>query len=194
MENNYKNMTLVVGPTMNSATGKYDFVTSNYTDGLTKEDTVAAGNIIINSSYPTAIGTAEGGYLAKQFFASYSNIVLADPRTDCGTTKTIEITLTSDNIDWFVFQYMKEGSKFVLLTDENKKQYLGKSVQFRTPMYCISDKPCNRCCGEMMYKLNIRNAGLTVGTISGVILNRKLKAKHDTTVKQRKVDVSNLVV
>ena len=56
-ENDYKNMSLMCGPVFNPTTGKYDFVSSNYTDGLKKEDLPAAGNTIVTSSLPKAVGT-----------------------------------------------------------------------------------------------------------------------------------------
>ncbi len=59
-DNDYKTMSVAVGPVENVVTGKFDFVKSNYIDGLQKEDLVAAGNIVVTSEYPKAVGTQFG--------------------------------------------------------------------------------------------------------------------------------------
>lgn len=59
-ENDFGNMFVAVGPVENPVTGNFDFMKSNYISGISKEDLVAAGNIIVNAEYPKAIGTAKG--------------------------------------------------------------------------------------------------------------------------------------
>lgn len=55
-ENDYKNMNLMLGPVaIPGKDGEFDFVKSNYIDGLQKEDMVPAGNVIVNSAFPKAI-------------------------------------------------------------------------------------------------------------------------------------------
>lgn len=55
-ENDYKNMNLMVGPVaIPGSDGEFDFMTSNYIEGIQKKDLVAAGNSIINSAFPKAV-------------------------------------------------------------------------------------------------------------------------------------------
>ncbi len=55
-DNDYKNMNLMLGPVaIPGKDGQFDFVTSNYIDGLKKEDMVASGNSIVSAAYPKAI-------------------------------------------------------------------------------------------------------------------------------------------
>lgn len=55
-DNDYKNMNLMLGPVaVPGSDGKFDMVTSNYIDGLQKEDLVACGNVVVNSAYPKAV-------------------------------------------------------------------------------------------------------------------------------------------
>lgn len=61
-ENDFGNMFVAVGPVENPVTGNFDLMKSNYISGISKEDLVAAGNIIVNAEYPKAIGTAKGKY------------------------------------------------------------------------------------------------------------------------------------
>lgn len=55
-DNDYKNMNLMLGPVaMPGKDGEFSMVTSNYIEGLQKEDLVAAGCSVVNSAYPKAI-------------------------------------------------------------------------------------------------------------------------------------------
>ena len=54
-DNDYKNMNLMLGPVaVPGSDGKFDMVASNYIDGIQKEDLIAAGNSIVNATYPKA--------------------------------------------------------------------------------------------------------------------------------------------
>lgn len=54
-DNDYKNMNLMLGPVADPGNpGKFDMVTSNYIDGLGKEDIIAAGNSVVNAVFPKA--------------------------------------------------------------------------------------------------------------------------------------------
>lgn len=194
-EDNYKNMSIMIGPVKNPGTGKYDFVESNYVDGIEKKDLPAVGNSIVNAAYPKAVGTEKGGYLTKQFFAVYQSITLDEHGTDCGSKGYLTVTLTTNNIHDYLYQYIVEvGGKLVLLTDENSEQYIDKTVQFRTPLGCLNDKICNKCAGERYYKLGIENAGLTAGRVSNGLMNLSMKAFHITKVKLNKVDPDKLLI
>lgn len=193
--NDHKNMVLAVGPVNNPVTGKYDYMKSNYMDGISKEDLVAAGNIIVTSEYPKAVGTQVGGYLTKQFYAVFQSIVLDDHGSDCGTKECIEINFANENIENFYDQYIKtKDGKLVLLTPDNSDQFDGTICQVRSPMFCLGDKICNKCAGERFYKMDILNAGLTTTQISGKILNAGLKSRHNMKTRLDKVDIDDLIV
>ena len=60
-DNDYKNMNLMMGPVARPGTdGEFDLVTSNFIEGLQKQDFVAAGNSIVNGVYPKAVKLACG--------------------------------------------------------------------------------------------------------------------------------------
>ena len=81
-----------------------------------------------------------------------------------------------------------------LLTEENKDKYLNKTVNFRSPIGCLSEKICSKCAGERYYKLGIENAGLTAGRISNGLMNANMKAFHITKVKYDTVDPDKLLI
>jgi len=194
-DDNYKNISIMLGPSKNPATNQYTFVTNNYIEGVDKKDLPILGNNVVSASYPKAVGTEVGGYLTKQFYAVFQSIVVDKPGTDCGTKGYIQITLTDNIINDFLYQYIiGEKGKLILLTPENADKYLNKTVKMRSPMACISDKICSKCAGTRFETMGIENIGLTTGRISNTLLNAGMKNFHITKVKMDKVDVDSLLL
>ena len=55
-DNDYKNMNLMLGPVaIPGKDGEFDMVTSNYIEGLQKQDLVAAGNSVVNGAFAKAV-------------------------------------------------------------------------------------------------------------------------------------------
>lgn len=191
---NYKMMSIMVGPVKNPATGKYDVVKNNYIDGIEKKDLPALANTVVNAAYPRAVGTAEGGYLTKQFYAVYQSVSMDEPGTDCGSKGYLPVFLNSENYSSYMWQYAYENGKLVLLTDDNRTKFLNRVVRLRSPIGCLAPKLCNKCMGERFYRLNIRNVGLTAGRISNSIMNSSLKSFHQTKVNLFQVDPNKLLI
>lgn len=192
-ENDYKNMMLSVGPTMNPITGEYDFIKSSYLGGISKEDLAAAGNIIINAEYPKAIGTAKGGYIVKQFYAVFQNVVFGEPGSDCKTKEGLIVKIDKDNVNEYIDQYAFGKTGPVLITEENAKNWIGRTIKIRSPMFCTAEHICNKCAGERFYKLGIRNAGLTAINIGSKILNAGMKNRHSLKIKLDTVDINKVL-
>lgn len=134
------------------------------------------------------------GYANKQMCSSFQSIVADKKGTDCGTKKCIKMLLTNDNYKLFKYRYIKEKSgNLVLLNDDNKDKYIGKIVEFRSPMYCKGDKICNKCAGELYQKLGIDNIGLLTITIGGSILNKSMKAFHNSTIKLTQIAIEDYI-
>lgn len=192
---NYKMMSLTVGPVFNPATGKYDVVKSNYIDGIQKRELPAMGNVIVNAAYPKAIGTAEGGYITKQFYAVFQGIQLGEPGSDCGSKGYFTTFITPKNYSTYMWQYaVDQRGKLILMTDDNRDQFVNRVVRMRSPIGCLAPKICNKCMGERFYMLNIQNAGLTAGRLPNSIMNAGMKAFHNTKVTLHKVDPDKLLI
>lgn len=192
---NYKNMSIMVGPIKNPATGKYDVVTGNFMDGVSKEDIPAMSNAIVNAAYSRAVGTQDSGYQTKQFYAAFQGIVLdPDPESDCGSKGYLTVHLTSRNIKSYLYQYIVEGAKLVLLDSSNMDRYIDKTVQMRSPIGCLHDKICAKCAGKRYYILGIENAGLTTGRVSNTLMNKSMKAFHITKPEFNEVDPDSLLL
>lgn len=193
-DDNYKMMSIMAGPVKNPATGNYDVIKSNYIDGVEKKDLPALANTIVNAAYPRAVGTAEGGYLTKQFYAVYQSMSIDEKDTDCGSKGYLSVFITPQNYKDYVYQYAVEKGKLVLMTADNASQFYNRVVFLRSPLGCLAPKVCNKCMGERYYKLDIQNAGLTTARLPNSIMNASLKSFHNTKVHLVKVDPNRLLV
>lgn len=193
-DDNYKMMSLTIGPVYNNSTGEYDVIKSNYIDGIQKRDLPAMGNVVVNAAYPKAVGTADGGYITKQFYSVFQSISLDEKGTNCGSKGYLTVYMTGENYADYMYQYAVVNGKMVLMTHDNKSEFVNKIVQMRSPIGCRSSKICNACMGERYYMLGIQNAGLTAGRLPNSILNAGMKAFHATKVHLNSVNLDTLVI
>lgn len=192
--NNYKNISVMKGSVYSPTSGKFDIVTSNFMEGIKKEDIPVHGNSVITAAYPKAIGTATSGYFSKQIIAALQAVVLDEPGTDCGTKGVLKFTIRPSMKNDFLYRYMKEGSKLILLDETNIDKYLNREIQLRSPQYCIGEKLCSKCAGELYEKLKIKNIGLTASRASSTLLNLSMKKFHNTSASIYELDVKNLSI
>lgn len=194
-DNNFKLLNVMKGSIMDLSTGQYKTSTSHYMDGVKKEETHLYADSMVSGAFARGVGTQVGGYLVKKYMAAFQSVVLDEKGTVCTTTKTMSVALTKSNVKLFKFRYIKDGSKDVILTPENQSKYIGRTVQMYDPMYCVSNKICNRCAGDLYYKLGIKNIGLTASKISSLIMQKSLKKFHDNTLKIKVIEsVDDLVI
>lgn len=178
--NNYKTINIMRGSVYNSSTKKYDVVESSLLDGITKKDITAFSNSILAAAYPSAVGTADAGYMAKIFLALLqSEHVDPNINSDCGTTSTIPFTVTEKNKRYILFRYINDNGKKVLTDLHNVDKYVGQTVRLYSPQCCLNDAICGKCAGRVFHNLGVTNVGLLATQITQKLLNIKLKAKHD---------------
>lgn len=192
--NNYKNIALMKGPVLNPTTGKWDIIESNYMEGIRKKEIPIYGNSIVTGAYPKAVATAISGYLGKQLTSAFQAITLDKKGSDCKTTMTVKILLTPSLVKDMTFRYIIDNGKIVLLTDENIKSYVGKYINLRSPKFCIGDKLCNICAGELFNKLGLKNVGLTTARVASTVSNLNMKKFHDSTASIQKIDLDNIII
>lgn len=60
-DNHYKNQSIMRGPIVDNATGKFKVATSNYYDGIKKEEYNMFADMITDGAYNRAVGTQQGG-------------------------------------------------------------------------------------------------------------------------------------
>jgi hypothetical protein len=192
--NNFKNLFVMKGIIRDpDPTKGYDVCMSNYIDGIKKEDYATMAKSLAEGPYSRAGKTAIGGYWEKLFLKSFQHMVLLPEGTDCGTKRTITVTITKKNVRDYMYSYIKEGSRFVELTSENMDKYIGKTVQFRFSSLCESkDGICHRCIGNFFYRLGIKNIGVVTPQVASKIKLIDMKAFHNSQVKLHEIDVDNM--
>lgn len=195
VENNYKNIAVVKGPIYNPVKKKWDFVESNFMEGIKKEEIPVVANSIPMGAYPKAVSsTIEAGVINKQLSAAYQSVVLDEIGSDCGTNLTVEIVIDESSKKNFLYRYMVEKGKNILLDTKNIDKYVGKKIRLRSPMYCKGDKLCSICAGTLFYKIGIKNIGLTTIKMATSLLNLSMKNFHDTTIRVYDIDLNTITL
>ena len=181
LDNNYKTINVMRGAVFNDITQKYDVVESSLMDGINKKDIPAFANSVVAGAYPSAVGTADAGYMSKQMMALLQSEELdPNPKSDCGTKATIPLLIDKSTAKFVYNRNIMEGSKIVTLTPKNIGSYMGKTVRLCSPACCTHDRICAKCAGPLFYALgDITRIGLLCTQFTDTILNLKLKSKHN---------------
>ena len=195
MSNQYKTTQITKGPTDNNTTGGKNIVKGSYIEGVTKEELPYMADAMQSALFSkTQDEVKNSGYESKKLMSALQTVVLGEPGSDCGTKHTLEIELTPFNYNMFLYAFIEDKGKLVELTNVTIHDYIGKKVHLRTPMFCIGKKLCNKCAGNLYYRLGIKNVGITSFTLAGNMINMGMKAMHDTTVKVKRIDPSQFFV
>lgn len=194
--NNYKTCFVSNGPIYNSITEGYDIVTNAFDDGVDRSKYAAYCNQLIYGTYNRAVKTAYGGAQSKVLFSSLSNVKMGDPGSDCGTEKTFKMILEKGKETDYYYVYAKNpffgkgGSsginskdKWIELTPEVIKMFIGQEIEIRSPLYCQAERYCNKCMGNLFIRVGLTNANLTSSQISRKIMQKSMKSFHDASVK-----------
>lgn len=194
IDDQYKNISIMIGPVYNPASATMEPVTSNFVEGFKKEELPKAGNMLISAAYPKSCATADSGYITKQYYAAFQSIYVDDDGTDCGTKSYINVKITPENFGKYEFQYVMENGKPVMLSQDNKSKYVNKFVKLRSPMCCLGENVCSICAGRFPYITGIKNIGITFATIPNAAVNAGMKKFHKSAISMDDVNVDNLIV
>ena len=190
--NHFKNTYISKGAVANpdpTAKQKYNIITSNYMDGISKEEYSKIANSLAAGPYARGKKTESGGYWEKLFISAFQHIVTGPENSDCGTDKYIEVLLTEDNINLYMYNYIISGSSLVELTSKNRDKYLNKKVKFRFSSMCKSKNYiCSKCAGNLWYRLGIKNIGLLTAQVPSKLKNISMKSFHDSVVTTVEMD------
>lgn len=189
--NHMKQTIGVFSPVMNIETGKFEFPEGNLMTGLSSENYNILANINIAGTYGRAVQTQDGGAIVKSLYNSM-NIINAGPKdSDCGSMIFKKITLTSSNKKMYMWNYMYDNGRLLLLSPDVYTKYENKVCYFRSPLYCKYDGStiiCNKCCGEIPYRTNMMSIGSMSSKVGFNFVQLSLKGFHDSTVKLAKIE------
>ncbi len=186
---NFKSFFIAKGLSYNSATGEFQMIKSNFMDGITAEDYIDAAASLSTGPYFRSKRTADGGYYSKLILSAYQHIKVGPKGSDCGTDRTITVTLTNDNAKSWMYSFIKEGNHLVELTSDNIDKYIGKTVKMRYSSLCTSKNYiCEACAGTMFNRLGITNIGMGCNQIGERLKNAMLKMMHDAAIRTAEID------
>jgi hypothetical protein len=188
--NNFKNMYICRGP-IRKTDGSYDTVITSYMDGLQPKDFAKVNDAAVGGPYSRSRKTVDGGYKEKQFTNATQHVTVLPKGSDCGTTRTITVTLTKKNIKDWMYCFVKEGNKYVEITTENRDKYIGKTVQMRYSSMCANKKDgaiCEKCMGTLYNRIGIKNVGLGTMICMSSLKNKAMKNFHDSSLKLSKIN------
>ena len=183
--NNLKNMFVLRGAVRDpDPTKGYNIITSNYIDGVSEDEYAALANSLAEGPFNRSKKTETGGYWEKLMLYSMQHLSLLPAGSDCGTKRTIDVTLTEDNIGDYMYCYYMQGNKSVEITSENMNSLIGKTVKLRFASLCEAKNGhfCNICAGNLWYRLGITNVGLITPQIPSKLKNVFMKSFHSNQV------------
>ena len=188
--NNFKNMFIMRGAVKDPTPNKgYNMITSNYIDGISKEEYSAIANTLAAGPYARSKKTEVGGYWEKLFMAAFQHIELLPDGSDCGTKRYIEMNVNDKNINMIMYSYAIVGNKLIEITSENRDQFIGKKVKLRFSSMCEAKNGiCNACAGNLFYRLGIKNVGAATPQIPSKLKLLSMKLFHDDQLNFTEMD------
>ena len=190
-ENNFKNMFIMRGSVQDPDPRKtYNIITSNYVDGVSKDEYSKLANTLAAGPYSRSKKTELGGYWEKSFLSAFQHIVLLDPDSDCGTKRHITMKVTEKNIDMIMYCYViGNNGELTEITSQNKDKFIGKTVKLRFSSMCEAKNGiCNKCAGNLFYRLGIRNIGASTPQIPSKLKVLSMKLFHDDQLNFAEMD------
>ena len=189
--NNFKNMFVMKGAVVDPISGKAKVLKSNYADGVSADEYATLANTLAAGPYSRSQKTATGGYWEKLFVSAFQHLILDPPGSDCGTKRTVTVTLTNDNINDWMYNYIVSGSNLIELTSDNADSYIGKTVKFRFSSLCESKTGfCNKCAGNLFYRINMPNVGVSTSQIPSKLKLICMKQFHDSTINTTTMNIA----
>ena len=89
-----------------------------------------------------------------------------------------------------MYSYILEKGNLVELTTENQDKYLGKNVKMRFSSMCKSKTGiCNKCAGNLFYRLDIYNIGSATPQIPSKVKVLLMKKFHDSVINFTEMDI-----
>lgn len=190
--NHFKNMFIMKGVVRDpDPTKGYNIITSNYIDGVSVDEYAALANTLAEGPFNRSKKTEVGGYWEKLFVYSLQHLKLLPPGSDCGTKRYIEVNVTSGNIDDLMYNYVIEGDRLVEITSENRDKYIGKRIKMRFSSMCEAKDGCfcNKCAGNLWYRLGITNVGVITPIIPSKLKNKLMSSFHNSQVVLTDINV-----
>ena len=153
---------------------KIDMIKFSLNEGWDLEELPKVANSLRDGSYGRGAATAMGGERVKKFQQAFQNSRIS--LTDCGSKRGGMFVITEDNKKDFIG---RTNMKDELLTEDSLNKFIGKTLEIRSPLYCLGDKTdyCEVCSGiKMGESPNIVNT--LTAAVGSVFMLIEMKSTH----------------
>lgn len=98
--------------------------------------------------------------------------------------------VTEKNIDMIMYCYViGSNGELTEITSQNKDKFIGKTVKLRFSSMCEAKNGiCNKCAGNLFYRLGIRNIGASTPQIPSKLKVLSMKLFHDDQLNFAEMD------
>ena len=127
---------------------------SSLIEGLTPDQFIIMSKAARKGSADRSIRTSEPGELTRKLVFALNPVELDETLECCDTDRFLEVELTPSNAHLYIYRYINDNGKRVLLNHETIKKYIGQTVKLYSPIFCKSEKICKTCFGEYYKYLN----------------------------------------
>lgn len=173
------------------SSGQFNFIDNSLEEGWTQKNFPKIANEIRDGSYSRARETAKGGEDSKFILRVFQNTRVLEP--DCGTKRTFDIEIRSDNaFDYLYRNYYDESGTQQTVSEDTFRQLVGKTVRFRSPMYCNTQGGyCYACMGKLFENTQQKVLATSIQSLTSSFLTASLKKVHGSSVSTINIDSLN---
>lgn len=171
--------------------GNFDFIENSLEEGWTAESFSKIANEIRAGSFDRANETAKGGEASKFLMRVFQNTRIIED--DCGTTKTMPLTLKPQVARKYLYRHIVLPSgKLLELSEEELPKYIGKKVNLRSPMGCKSNGGyCYTCMGQLFKSLDQESMTMRATAIGSFFLLLSMKSMHGQSFSSMEISDLN---
>jgi hypothetical protein len=143
-------------------------------DGYTPEEYFNASHGARKGVSDRALSTSDGGYTYRKMIYVMGSTECDETILDCGTKHFLNIKLTDELFKRMSGRYHSVNGKLQPVT----KDYVGKFIQLRSPIFCRTEKICARCYGELIYQLQSKHCGIISAMQCTSLSEKIMKSFH----------------
>ncbi len=115
-----------------------------------------------------ALNTGTSGYLSRKLIFTCVNLQADLELDDCGTSDCLEVYVdTKQKARMLIGRYYVENGSLKQINKENWKDFGGKVIQIRSPIFCRSRSICHKCYGDLYKSLHSRFIGVIAAQALG---------------------------
>jgi hypothetical protein len=155
-----------------------DLIPTSLSEGWDVSKFPSMVNTMRSGSYQRGAETMLGGEAVKWLQRASSNLVVVEG--DCGSTLGFPTEITDEKAERLLgFHIVGEDKKALILTPENVKSYIGKTVLLRSPQFCIHNLTdyCEVCVGPRL-AVNKRALSAAISAYGSTMMYVAMSGAH----------------